>query len=376
MRGDPDDTVLIPRPGARRGGVARGLAAWVVVGVVAGVAVLAVAGGGAWYAFRGAPPIAPPSAAPPVVVVVPAPFVAAPPALPGLAGEAEILDRAPVAVEAYRFALQPEIVVLQFATLAEQADALNRAAALIEKAGFPRDRVVDRGEMDRRIRAAGATPETFYYGHDYRGADLLRFFAEAERAGDALTPGEAWLRQQIREWGWRPGGNAALISLVRDDPVSGLDRLARATILRHELSHGYYFVNAEYAAYSLRFWQESLTASERDRFRAFLALEGYDTGIEDLVVNETQAYLMHTASERFFSARAVGLTVARLDVLRGLFLTGMPPGWLRDCTTLPAAGSPAPRPRRRLPKRRVGQRLGRVRTTMTAAEMRAPLRAA
>ena len=344
MRGDPDDTVLIPRPGARAG-LMRSRATW----LVAGAAVLGLGGGSAWFAFQGHPPPAPPA---PVAVPAPqpTPFVAAPLPLPPLASESDILDRAPATTEAYRFAQQPEVTVVQFATLADQASALNRAAALIEKAGFPRDRVVPDAELDRAIRTAGATPETFYYGHDYRAADLLRFFAEADRAGTALTPGETWLRQALAEWGWRPGINAALISLVRDDPAAGLDRVSRATILRHELSHGLYFVDAEYARYSLRFWTETLTAAERDRFRAFLAAEGYDTSIEDLVVNETQAYLMHTPSVRFFSARAVGLTTARLDILRGLFLTGMPPGWLRDCTVLPPimpASAPARSPRRR-----------------------------
>ena len=80
------------------------------------------------------------------------------------------------------------------------------------------------------------------------------------------------------------------------------------------------------------FGREILTAAERAGFRNFLAREGYDTGIGDLVINETQAYLMHTTDKHFFSAQAVGITEERLGMLRGLFLTGMPPGWLRDCT--------------------------------------------
>lgn len=365
MAGDPDDTVLIPRPGSRPRG-RPGFAGFGLAWLAAGALVLATAGGAGWYAFHGGAGPAPPA----VVALAPQPAPAplpAPAVLPPLAGEAAILDRPAAATEAFRFELQPEIMVLQFASLAEQANALNRAAALIEKLGFPRDRVLDDAEMERRIRAGGATPDSFYYGHDYRAADLLRFFAEADRAGVPLTAGETWLRRSVDGWGWRDGTNAALISLVRDDPSSGLDRAARATILRHELSHGLYFVSPEYARYSLRFWQEQLTAAERAAFVRFLAAEGYDTAIEDLVVNETQAYLMHTPGERFFNARAVGLTTARLDGLRALFLTGMPPGWLRDCTVLPRR---APR------RRRVVQRRGAVRMTRTAAESLAPPRAA
>jgi len=104
---------------------------------------------------------------------------AIPAALPGLlplATEAEILSRAPVRTEIYRFGPQPEIVVLHFVSLSDQASMFNRAAALLERAGYPHDRLVDDNELDRRIRASGDTPERVYYGHDYRASDLVRFF--------------------------------------------------------------------------------------------------------------------------------------------------------------------------------------------------------
>ncbi len=44
---------------------------------------------------------------------------------------------------------------------------------------------------------------------------------------------------------------------------------------------------------------------------------------------------MHTATPLFFLAKAVGIPEDRIDLLRGLFLTGMPPGWLRNCTSVP-----------------------------------------
>lgn len=283
-------------------------------------------------AFPGASPSPLPVSA---SLSLPPPAAIARPALPPLAIESDILARAPQAPEALRFAAAPEIVVLQFASLADQADTLNRAAALLERAGYPRDRVLDLAEMDRRIRAAGDTPERVYLGHDYRAADLLRFFAVADRAGTPLTPGEQRLRRLVAEWGWTPGITAALITLVRDDHAAGLDPAARATILRHELSHGLYFTSPAYARFARLFWAERLTEAERGRFRTFLASEGYDTGDDDLVVNETQAYLMHTADARFFNAAVVGIPARRLDALRVLFLSGMPPGWLRDCTAAP-----------------------------------------
>ena len=276
-----------------------------------------------------------------------------------MASEAVILADHPDGTRAYRFVQQSNIVVLQFASLADQASALNRAAALVEKAGYPRDRVLDTEELNHRIVSEGGTPATFYYGHDYRAADVLRFFDAIDRSGTPLSEGEATLRQRVTEWGWQPGTNAALISLVADDPASGIDRTMRATILRHELSHGAFFTTPDYANYSRQFWSTTLTSGERALFKKFLANEGYDITLKELVINETQAYLMHTASDLFFNAKAVGIPQARLDLLRGLFLTGMPPGWLRDCTTVPET---LPRRRARCGRkpRRVVRRTRRV----------------
>ena len=279
--------------------------------------------------------------------------------------EAEILARGPGETEAYRFAAQPEIIVVQFGSLASQADALNRAAALIEKAGFSHVVICGSAELDQRIREDGGRPEEFYYGHDYRAADLLLFLSQVEAEGHA-TPGEAALRRMVNGWGWRSGTNAALITLAREGGDEGIGAAARATILRHELSHGLYFVNPAYAGFAHRFWAETLTEAERGKFRAFLGREGYDTALDDLIVNETQAYLMHTADRRFFSARGVGIEPARIAALRTAFLAGMPAGWLRDRTTVPADA----------PRRRQRGGFAPVRRRRVAMAMRAPLRAA
>src|SRR3954451_20188248 len=160
------------------------------------IVLAAVAGAGAWWSLgpEAVPPaqqlaIAPPAApAPPQAPLVPAvsqvpalPAVPVAPAvpLPPLATEAQILADAPGQTTIYRFAPQPAVIVVQFPNLREQATMLNRVAALIEKDGFPRDRVLDHAELDSRIRAGGVTPDTFYYGHDYRSADITRFFVIA-----------------------------------------------------------------------------------------------------------------------------------------------------------------------------------------------------
>jgi hypothetical protein len=320
---DDDDTVIIPRapsPHIRR----------MLAGLI--VAVLAAAFGGAAWQFLWKPPAR-------VDEEQRAPFRT-------IATEADIREHRADALSISRFALNPRVLVLDFPTLLEQGRMLNRVAAFIEKKDTPRDRVLDDAELDAAIRKSGSTTETFYYGHDYRAADLARFFATAGRDGVRLNPEEERLRQLVREEGWfEAQAVGALISLPREGVDAIVDAAGRGVILHHELSHGEYFTNAAYAEYARQFWATVLNDNERAHFRHFLEAQNYDPGIEDVMVNETQAYLMHTPNERFFSARDVELSLARLNLLRAAFLAGMPAGWLRDCT--PAPGS-APRPRLRV----------------------------
>jgi hypothetical protein len=106
--------------------------------------------------------------------------------------------------------------------------------------------------------------------------------------------------------------------------------LARAAILRHELSHGEFFSDPNYASYVHNFWLTELTDQERAGVRAFLAKEDYDASKEELMYNEMQAYLMFTRDPMFFTPSMVGLTPARLAELQARFLAGMPAGWLHD----------------------------------------------
>ena len=323
-------------------------------------------------------PTAPPARAPPVApaVVAPKPVMPAPAYPIRTASEAEILADVPEQLTIFRFAPNPYVLVLDFPTLRQQGLMLNRIAALMEKAGQPHDRVLTDTELDAAIRASGETVETYYYGHDYRAADLVRFFDLAARDKVQLTPEEEQLRRLLRQEGWfEPEPVGAVISIPRQGLESFLDQSARAAILHHELSHGEYFTDPDYAAFTRRFWRTVMTEDERARFRAFLGREGYDTGLEDLMMNEMQAYLMHTPDQRFFNARAVGLPQERIDRLRVAFVTEMPAGWLRDETPmppLPARATPARSPRRR----RQLQSRGPVTRTSASATRRVLCRSA
>jgi hypothetical protein len=266
--------------------------------------------------------------------VRPSPPAPAPPAIPiSLADEAAIRAHVAERLTVFRFAPAPAVVVLDFPTLAMQGAMLNRVAALVEKAGLPRDRVLDDAALAAAIRASGDTPETYYFGHDYAAAALARFFALADAGRIALNPAEEWLRALLRQLGWfAPGAVGALITLTRvpQQAVAALDAAARATILHHELSHGLFFTSAAYATYVQRFWDTALSDDERSALRRFLAAQGYDVADSELVRNEMQAYLLFTPDPRFCRAADLGMTPARRGALAAAFLRDMPPGWLRD----------------------------------------------
>jgi hypothetical protein len=279
----------------------------------------------------------PPPVAPPPTTALPA----ATPALPiGFADEAAILADPAEHLTLFRFAADPRVVVLDFPSLEQQGRMFNRVAALTEKAGLPRDRVLTDDELDAAIRAHGDTVATFYYGHDYPAAALARFFALADRDHVALGPEEERLRGLLRQLGWLapdppggpPGGDerGALLSLSRQGADPDITLSVRAAILHHELSHGGFFVDPAYADYTRKFWQTALTAPERQTVQRFLASEDYDSGDETLMVNEMQAYLMFTDDPHFFLPSNFGMTAARRAALRAAFRHDLPVGWLRE----------------------------------------------
>ncbi|WP_137181661.1 hypothetical protein [Roseomonas sp. AR75] len=339
-----DDTVRLP-PGRRALPAAppptplpsrRGAWPWIALTLFA----LVAAGGAAlfWQQRAAAPAREPVLAAPPPArPAEPAPLAAqAPPAAPSppMATEAEILANDAPELVIRRFAANPDIVVLDFPTLAGQARMLNRVAALVEKSGLPRDRVLDDAALDEAERAAGGTADTFYYGHNYRAADLARFFALADAAGIGLNAEEERLRALLGELGWlRPDAHGALVSVPHAGVEPWLDARARGAMLRHELSHGEFFTRPAYAALVWRFWREMLTEEERAQFRLLLAKADYDPALEEVMANEAQAFLFHTPDDRFFRPGSAGLSDARIAALRAAFMADMPEGWLREAMT-------------------------------------------
>jgi hypothetical protein len=246
------------------------------------------------------------------------------------ADETAVLNAPQDRLGVFRLTHAPAVLVLAFPSLHEQALTLDRVGAFVEKAGMPHDRVMPDAELQTRIRQAGESFDSFYYGHDYRAADLARFFASASADGVKLDREERALKGLLQRQGMlRAGVVGAVISVppVSADPP--VDAAERATILRHEVSHGVYFTDPAYAGYTQHFWSDVMTGGQRDAFRKMLGGEGYDTSNDDLMCNEMQAYLAHTPDRRFFNPTGLGIDAADL---RRRFVQGMPAGWLRDET--------------------------------------------
>ncbi len=301
--GDPDAThsLRVPRAARRRSPASARL----LSGALALALLMAVLG---VLAFRHAPP---PASA---VTVLPS------------ADEAALLAAPTEALRLWRFSADPQIIVAIFPSLHAQALALNRVAAFVERPGVPRDHLLDDTALAAAMGHTAAMFDTYYYGHDYRSADLRRFYATADHDKAALNHNERELRTLLQAAGFFAGSTpAALITL----PPHGdglLDPSARATILKHELSHGAYFTDPVYTAYVETFWT-GLSVPERTAFRQFLEGEAYDSSNDDLMRNETQAYLVFTADPRMFDPNRIGVPEALS--LRKTFLAGLPLDWLR-----------------------------------------------
>ena len=309
---DDDETVRL-KPPEKKQALLAGRRAWLAGLGVVGAGCLFI---GARLLFRGT--FAPPERPPEFMVRT--------------ATEQEILHHSGgTGMTVFRFADDRRVLVLDFATLYQQGMMLDRVAALIEKAGVPRERVLTEAELLAAIRAGGDTVGSYYYGHDYSAESLRRFFDLADREKIVLNFEEETLRRLLEQEGWfEPGARRGLISI----PAVGANTLvtlsARSTILHHELSHGVFFSDPDYARFVHRFWDTTLSGQERSAVRRFLGSEGYDMTYEELMYNEMQAYLMFTRDPEFFRPDLVGMTSEHLAELQDEFLRGMPRGWLHD----------------------------------------------
>lgn len=301
-----------------------------IVGVTAGLIAVLLGGFAIYWYFWGDGGRVPEAQSPELQVkVAPA------------ASFAEIVNSVSPSLRVHRLAGNEQILVLDFPDLIGQAQALNRLAVLVEKHDAPRDRVLNDVELAAFIAGSGTSAVTLYFGHDYRASDIARFFNLAQAGGVALNPDELALRDLLIGYRFLRAADAgyaavppaqALVSVVQlqaDDPATPQDETVdpglRETILYHELSHGVFFTDKAYREHSERYWRQELSAAERLLFRNFLSSAGYDPMNERIMINEMQAFLMHTPDTRAFSAAHLGVNEVMLTALRYRFAKGAPP---------------------------------------------------
>ncbi|HMW63249.1 MAG TPA: hypothetical protein PLR94_01215 [Accumulibacter sp.] len=240
---------------------------------------------------------------------------------------------------AWRYTPNSEIWIIDVPGLEVLGRTFNRVTQLKEhQYSEPYPRVLTTEELTKYIGAANRTFASFAAGHDLRVSDLVQFFNYAERDKVELFPEEYALRDFLVEQGlmkeWRGFYQAQkphtmILSIPqvqeRRSNEPGVTSNARYAILLHELAHGEFHTNLAYNKYCRAFWEDSLTDTQKDAFRRFLASMRYAVENEELLINEMQAYLMFTPDAGSFSATRLGVTEKALAGMREAFLKGRPP---------------------------------------------------
>lgn len=249
-----------------------------------------------------------------------------------------ILNSKSSSMGAWRLTENLEVIVLDFPTMKQQGQTFNRITQLTEQFSAAYKRVLTGEEFSKYLESIRRTDSNFAYGHDVLVSELALFYNLADRDKIELTAGEATLREFLVEQGllrsWR-GINQALkpdVVLVtvpqtreRGDGEPKISESARRAILLHEVSHGEFYSNANYANYCRKFWSETLTDNQREIFTKFLSKYNYSVNQDELLINEMQAYLIFTPDPNSFSAAKLGVSDEELAEMRNAFRRGRPP---------------------------------------------------
>ncbi len=198
----------------------------------------------------------------------------------------------------------PRVLIFDTADYRVQDRFFKRLAFFVEKAGFAGSIPVW-GALEGRHG---------YNAHDYRAADLARFFSTARAEGVELSAEEQTLKRILLDAGiiestgsgFAPGSGAVL-SISRSSSA-----VLRELLITHECFHGMFFSLPSFQADCARAWQ-SLSDVEKRVWREFLAMKDYNTDDPGLVVNEFQSYLFQQPREgvKAFQALTLGRLRAR-----------------------------------------------------------------
>lgn len=237
----------------------------------------------------------------------------------------------------WQYSLNPDIYIFDFPNLTQQGRAFNRITQLTEQFNEPYKRVLTDREMESYLNSIRRTQANMAFGNDVLVSELVLFFNLAENDKVELNPEELMLRNFAISQGlikvWRKfyqavQPNVVFLSIPQiQEKRAGeprVNELARRTVFTHEISHGEYYTNPRYAKYCAHFWYNVLNDAQRNAFKTFLSKYNYSINEEELLINETQAYLLFTPDPSSFSAEKLGVADEELDAMREAFRKGMP----------------------------------------------------
>lgn len=262
-------------------------------------------------------------------------------ALEVVSGDVEtILNTRTGKLTVWRLTDNPNIILFDFPSLMEQGRSFNRITQLIDQFNEPYKRVLGNAEFAKYLEAMRRSQADFAYGHDVLLNEFVLFFSLADRDKVELSAEEAALRDFLIEQGaikvWRgiyqvdkAKANLVVLSIPqvqeRRENEPPISPFARRAIILHEVAHGEFYTNKYYADYCRKFWSTTLTEEQRGLFKRFLSNYNYTLNLDELLVNEMQAYLMFTPDPASFSAAKLGVKPAELEAMRDAFVNGRPP---------------------------------------------------
>ncbi len=232
----------------------------------------------------------------------------------------------------YRWMDFPEVYIIHFENYLLQGQTVNRIATYLEKVGM-KGKVTSWPQLKRYLRLNIYSMENLYSAHDYRTSDLATFFNVWAEANERLSKEEqafldllvslellAWNEDSTQ---WTATGNQAVLSIasfylgseLRSSRVLGKPaREFEAHTMYHEMRHGLYFTEPEYAEACREYWNNVLGYNDRRAIRLSLWANDYDPSDEELMVNEFQAYVL-TPPYEFIGVNA--LTSVLRDIADG-----------------------------------------------------------
>jgi len=237
----------------------------------------------------------------------------------------------------WQYSTNPEIYIFDFPNLTQQGKTFNRITQLTEQFNEAYKRVLTDREIEEYLASIRRTQANMAFGNDILVSELVLFFNLAENDKVGLNHDELVLRDFAISQGlikvWRKfyqaiQPNIVILSIPQTQVKSATEprvsELARRTVFTHELAHGEYYANPYYAKHCARFWNTVLTDEQRNIFKQYLSKYNYALNANELLINETQAYLMFTPDPSSFSAAKLGITDEELEDMRKAFRKGMP----------------------------------------------------